>query len=111
MITPYIYVPSGAFAEVFHFTTEQRAKNFDWPEWLNRAWCKPHNEVGSVYPADFPDSDGTDELFLVVEQRGADGKGCITPQRVCFGDYFVFEADGTLSAVNAEILADKFRRV
>lgn len=50
--------------EAFQMTREQRQDNKDWPDWLNEAWNKPHDAAGAVFPKDFPDSDGTDELCI-----------------------------------------------
>ena len=52
---------------VFIVTRENRQDNTNWPEWMNKAWSKKHTEVGAIYPAEFPDSDGTDPLFLCTE--------------------------------------------
>ena len=40
--------------EAFQMTKENRQDNSDWPNWLNRAWQLIPNEVGSVYPENFP---------------------------------------------------------
>ena len=66
--------------EAFQITTFTRANNKDWPVWLNEAWCKPNDEVGSVYPTNFPDSDGTDQLMINTLEG---------PMRVGWGDYII----------------------
>lgn len=53
--------------EAFQMTKERRRDNKDWPEWLNRAW----NEapwVGSVWPSDYPYSDGSDPIVIGTEE-------------------------------------------
>lgn len=53
--------------EVFEMSFARRVNNSEWPEWLNRAWQMDHDRIGSVYPSDFPDSDGTDKLCVMTE--------------------------------------------
>lgn len=36
--------------EAFQITPETRSSNRDWPEWLNAAWNKEHDEAGSFFP-------------------------------------------------------------
>ena len=50
--------------EAFQMTKETRQDNSDWPEWMHKAWQKSFIEPGSLYPSDFPDSDGTDKLKI-----------------------------------------------
>lgn len=50
--------------EAFQMTKERRQDNSEWTEWMNKAWNKPNNEEGSLYPSEFPDSDGTDKLKI-----------------------------------------------
>ncbi len=54
--------------EAFQMTRERRSDNRDWPEWLNRAWNKPHVEEGAVFPKNYPDSDGRDELCIFTKE-------------------------------------------
>ena len=37
--------------EAFQMTRERREDNTDWPEWLNRAWNTPRNQVGALMPS------------------------------------------------------------
>lgn len=50
--------------EAYQMTKERRQDNSGWPIWLHEAWQKEPGDVGSLYPQDFPDSDGTDELSI-----------------------------------------------
>lgn len=52
--------------EAFQMTRAARDSNEHWPQWLHEAWQKDHSEAGSVFPKEFPDSDGTDELMIVT---------------------------------------------
>lgn len=36
--------------EAFQLTEETRRNNYDWPEWLHKAWQKERVELGSVCP-------------------------------------------------------------
>ncbi len=36
--------------EAFQMTKERRQDNSEWPNWLNQAWQKEHEEVGSFFP-------------------------------------------------------------
>ena len=48
----------------FQMTEERRQDNSEWPNWLNQAWQKEWDEEGSLYPKDYPNSDGTDKLRI-----------------------------------------------
>lgn len=50
--------------EAFQMTLERRKDNSEWPEWLNEAWNKNNNLESSLFPKDFPDSNGTDLLSI-----------------------------------------------
>lgn len=50
--------------EAFQMTKERRLSNADWPNWLNLAWNKDSSEEGAVYPEDFPNSNGNDQLLI-----------------------------------------------
>lgn len=88
--------------EAFKLTKEARRDNSDWPSWLHEAWNKPHTEPGAVYPSQFPDSDGTDELMIATLEGG------IT---VSFGDYIIQGVKGELYPCKPEIFAATYDRV
>jgi len=50
--------------EAFQMTKERRERNQEWPEWLHEAWNKNNGETGSVFPSEYPYSDGTDKLTV-----------------------------------------------
>jgi hypothetical protein len=60
--------------EAFQMTREARQDNSDWPAWLGEAWQKERGEIGALWPREYPDSDGTDELLL---QEGSSVQGVI----------------------------------
>ena len=78
--------------EAFQMTKERRVDNGDWPNWLNRAWNKDREEVGSVYPTYEGEGSGT----LTI--RTLEG-----PMRVSFGDYIIQGIAGELYACKPDI--------
>ena len=52
--------------EAFQMTEERRQDNSEWPNWLNQAWQTPHDKEGSIYPVNYPESDGTDKLRITT---------------------------------------------
>lgn len=80
--------------EAFQMTEQRRTDNRDWPDWLNRAWNTPHDVEGAVYPKDFPDSDGTDEL-LIFTLEGI--------HLVQFGDWIIRGVKGELYPCKPDI--------
>jgi hypothetical protein len=71
--------------EAFQITKETRKDNKDWPIFLNRA-CQRHNtEPNSVYPSEFPDSEGEERLAIMT----------INGEKIVeWGDWIVDEVDG-----------------
>jgi len=49
MNTTHLYRKKPVTIEAFQMTEERRNSNADWPEWLNEAWNKPFEEVGSLF--------------------------------------------------------------
>ena len=75
-------------------TEKRRQRNDDWPEWLNVAWNKDQNEIGAVFPFNYPDSDGTDELSIHTLEG---------LHRVSFGDYIIQGVKGELYPCKPDI--------
>ncbi len=50
--------------EAFQMTADRRQDNSEWPMWLNIAWNKDHSEEGSVWPENYPNSNGKDRLCI-----------------------------------------------
>jgi len=55
--------------EAFQMTEERRKDNSDWPNWMHQAWHKKNDEENSLFPSEFPDSDGTDKLAIYTLER------------------------------------------
>ena len=88
--------------EAFQMTEERRKDNTDWPEWLNQAWNKEQGEVGAVFPADFPFSNGEDELKI----HTLEGE-----HRVSFGDWIIKGVAGELYPCKPEIFEQTYEAV
>jgi hypothetical protein len=50
--------------EAFQMTRDRRASNEEWPEWLHRAWQLKRDAPGHVGCVNYPNSDGTDQLYI-----------------------------------------------
>lgn len=88
--------------EAFQMTEERRKDNTDWPEWLNEAWNKKQGEVGAVFPADSPFSNGEDELKV----HTLEGK-----MRVAFGDWIIKGVAGELYPCKPDIFEATYEAV
>ena len=82
--------------DAFQMTQERRKNNLDWPGWLHEAWNKNNNEPGALYPKDFPDSDGTDELVIFTLEGKHD---------VSFDDFIIKGVKGELYPCKPDIFA------
>ena len=88
--------------EAFQMTEERRQDNRDWPEWLNEAWNKNHDDPGAMFPKDFPDSSGADEL-LIFTLEGL--------HLVNFGDWIIRGVKGELYPCKPDIFAATYEPV
>ena len=88
--------------EAFQMTKERRSNNVDWPEWLHRAWNKGQEEEGSVFPSDFPDSDGTDRLMIKTLEGN---------HLVSWGDYIIEGVSGELYPCKPDIFEKTYEPV
>ena len=80
--------------EAFQMTKERRQDNSDWPQWLHRAWNKEVNEVGSLWPKDYPGSDGTEELLIGTKEG---------THLVSWGDFIIQGVQGELYPCKPDI--------
>lgn len=80
--------------EAFQMTEGRRGDNIDWPNWLNVAWNKNHDEPGAVFPKNYPDSDGTDELCIFTLEG---------VHLVQFGDWIIRGVKGELYPCKPDI--------
>lgn len=88
--------------EAFQMTKERRSDNADWPLWLNEAWQKENDEPGSLFPKNFPNSDGTDELCIYTPE----GVHLVT-----FGDWIIRGVKGELYPCKPDIFAATYEPV
>ena len=85
--------------DAFQMTFARRRDNRDWPDWLNQAWNKSHNEPGALFPIDFPDSNGEDELVIYTLEG---------LHRVTFGDYIIRGVKGEIYACKPDIFVETY---
>lgn len=96
------YRKKPVIIEAFQMTKERRMDNSEWPEWLHLAWNKHRDEEGALYPSKYPDSDGEDELIIVV--RGSE-------QLVSFGDWLVKGVEEELYPCDQDIFEKTYEPV
>lgn len=89
-----LYRKKPVVVDAFQLTEETRRDNRDWPEWANYAWNFSKDEVGALYPADFPDSDGTDDLMVNTLEG---------PIRVSIDDFIIKGVKGELYPCKPDI--------
>jgi hypothetical protein len=87
--------------EAFQITRETRQDNRDWPEWLNRAWQQEPSE-GAVWPNDYPNSDGTDQLAIGTKEG---------VMMVGWDDWIIQGVKGELYACQPDIFEATYDRV
>ena len=87
--------------EAFQLTKETREDNSNWPDWMHEAWNKELDEVGSLYPWLYPDSDGSDEL-AVETLNGA--------VLVRFNDYIIRGTQGELYPCDPDVFHEKYEK-
>lgn len=83
--------------EAFQMTHERRASNAEWPEWLNIAWQR-----GVIFPADWPNSDGSDQLCIVTLEG---------PYPLRWGDWIIRGVKGELYPCKPDIFAATYEAV
>jgi hypothetical protein len=88
--------------EAFQMTFGRRADHVEWPQWLHEAWNKPHDQEGAVFPKEFPDSDGKDQIVIQTKE------GLMT---VGWGDYIIQGVQGELYACKPDIFEMTYEKV
>jgi hypothetical protein len=83
-------------------TKERRLDDREWPTWLNEAWNKNHDQEGAVFPRNYPDSDGTDELYIFTLEG---------VHLVNFDDYIIQGVKGELYPCKPEIFDATYVKV
>ena len=86
--------------EAFQMTRKRREDNSEWPNWLNMAWNKKHNEVGAVYPSEYPNSDGKD----LLEIHTLEGF-----QTISWDDYIIQGLSGELYSCKPDIFKKAYK--
>jgi hypothetical protein len=75
-------------------TRETRESNADWPEWMHYAWNVEPGAEGSLYPLNYPNSDGKDQLCIgTLEGIHA----------VSWGDYIIQGVNGEIYPCKPDI--------
>ena len=87
--------------DAFQMTLERRWNNFDWPDWLNRAWQMKPGEPGSLYITD-PETNGGEALSIGTLEG---------PQLVSFGDWIIRGVKGEIYPCKPDIFALTYETV
>lgn len=85
--------------EAFQLTRERRLNNLDWPEWMNAAWQKNNDEPGALFPKNYPNSDGQDELIIFTLE------GC---HIVTFDDWIIKGVKGELYPCKPDVFEQTY---
>ena len=96
------YRKKPVVVEAFQMTYENRCDNSDWPQWLNQAWGKEYNTKGALWPSNYPDSDGKDELVIGTLEGN---------HFVDFGDYIIQGVKGELYPCKPDIFEMTYEAV
>ena len=102
MNTNTLYRKKPVVIEAFQMTKARRGDNADWPTWLNIAWNTAHSIPGTVFPKDFPDSDGTDELVIYTLEG---------LHLVNFDDWIIRGVNGELYPCKPDIFEKTYEKV
>jgi len=73
--------------EAFQMTRASRTYNFNWPNWLHKAWNEEVGDKAAVWPEKYPLSDGTDNLIVGTPDRN---------ERVEWGYFIIKDESGNL---------------
>lgn len=96
------YRKKPVVVQAFQMTKERRIDNREWPTWLNEAWNKDPDQKGAVFPKDYLDSDGTDELCIFTLEG---------VHLVNFDDYIIQGVSGELYPCKPDIFNATYDRV
>ncbi len=80
--------------EAFQMTKEQRESNFEWPEWMHKAWQLEREAPGSLYPTKEGTGDGTLSIGTLEGQH-----------LVSWGDFIIQGVQGELYPCKPDIFA------
>ena len=88
--------------EAYQMTIYRRQNNFDWPNWLHEAWNKEVTQIGSLFPSDWPNSDGKDELKINTLEG---------VMRVSFNDWIIRGVNGEIYPCKPDIFEKTYEKV
>jgi len=88
--------------EAFQLTPENRVNHESWPAWMNEAWNKDREQEGALYPADYPNSKGDDELKIFTLEG---------LHHVSFGDWIILGVKGEIYACKPDIFEATYEAV
>ncbi len=75
--------------DAFQITKASRVNNENWPGWLHEAWNLPQAAPGSLWPRDYPTSNGMEPLRMRDSNGGA-------IHDLGWGDWIIKEGQGQL---------------
>ena len=101
----YIQKTNREIVDVLQVTEENRTSNENWPDWVNEAWDLPNGQPNSLFPSEFPDSDGTDK-FKLMSSINNQLCSCILE----WGDYLVKTSKGIVPFAKIKF-EDQFKMV
>ena len=71
-MNPFEYRKKPAIVEAFQMTPARHSSNYDWPEWLHKAWNEKDGDPGSLFlvaPPSRAMGIGTLEGILLVNEN------------------------------------------
>ena len=86
--------------EAFQMTKERRWNNFDWPEWLHKAWNEPDFCEGAL--SIDPDDPKREKLVIGTKE------GVL---RITFGDWIIQGIQGELYACKPDIFEQTYELI
>jgi hypothetical protein len=86
--------------EAFQMTKERRANNYDWPEWMHKAWQLERETSGSLYPTEVGTNDGTLSIGTMEGQH-----------LVSWNDWIIQGVKGELYPCKPDIFETTYEKV
>jgi hypothetical protein len=88
--------------EAFQMTQELRMCTKEWPMWLYLAWRRDWNEPNALGCVDYPNSDGTDQLYI----NTLEGKLVVS-----WNDWIIRGVNGELYPCKPDIFEKTYEKV
>jgi hypothetical protein len=89
--------------EAFQMTEEKRWNNFDWPEWLHKAWNKEPDEPGCLFCVDSQGQQGPGNQLCIRTLEGI--------HQVSFDDYIIQGIQGELYPCKPDIFEETYDKI